>query len=71
MTIDLTVANWQKSTRSGGSGECVEVALNLPNAPGFVAVRHSHRPDAEVITYTDAEWVAFLGGVRDGEFDKP
>jgi hypothetical protein len=67
---DLTGAVWRKSARSGGSGNCVEVALDLPNAPGHVAVRHSRRPGAEVIVYTDAEWAAFTGGVRDGEFDK-
>lgn len=69
--VDLTGAVWRKSTRSAGSGECVEVALNPPNAPGHVAVRHSRRPGAEVIVYTDAEWSAFLAGARDGEFDKP
>ncbi|MEV7013121.1 DUF397 domain-containing protein, partial [Streptosporangium sp. NPDC051022] len=36
-----------------------------------VAVRHSRRPDAEVIVYSRAEWVAFVGGVKDGEFDFP
>ncbi|AEV84781.1 hypothetical protein ACWT_3758 [Actinoplanes sp. SE50] len=70
MSLDLSGAEWRKSARSGGSGQCVEVALELPSAPGFVAVRHSQRPSAEVIVYTDTEWAAFLGGVRDGEFDK-
>ncbi|WP_436536083.1 DUF397 domain-containing protein [Actinoplanes sp. HUAS TT8] len=70
MSLDLTGAEWRKSTRSG-SGNCVEVALELPGAPGYVAVRHSQRPGAEVIVYTDAEWSAFLTGARDGEFDKP
>lgn len=68
--VDLTGANWKKSTRSGGSGNCVEVALELPAAPGHVAVRHSKNPDAGVIVYTDAEWAAFVGGVGDGEFTK-
>jgi hypothetical protein len=67
VNLDLTAAEWRISSRSGGSGQCVEVATNLP---GIVAVRHSRRPEAEVIVYTDAEWVAFVGGVRDGEFDK-
>lgn len=70
MNADLTGAEWRKSARSGGSGNCVEVALDLPNTPGTVAVRHSQRPTDEVIVYTDAEWAAFVGGVRDGEFDK-
>ena len=71
MNVDLTGANWHKSSRSGGQGQCVEVATSLPAAPGHVAVRHSQRPGAETIVYTDAEWAAFIGGVRDGEFDLP
>lgn len=70
MNVDLTGAVWKKSNRSSGSGNCVEVALNLPAVPGHVAVRHSKHPDAEVIVYTDAEWAAFVGGVADGEFTK-
>lgn len=70
MKVDLTGAQWRISSRSGGSGQCVEVATDVPAHPGHVAVRHSKRPDAEVIMYTDAEWAAFVGGVRDGEFDK-
>jgi hypothetical protein len=68
--IDLTGADWTTSSRSGGTGNCVEVALRIPHAPGFVAVRHSRRPEAEVIVYTDAEWAAFVGGVVGGEFTK-
>ena len=66
MEYDLTRAAWRKSTRSGANGQCVEVALNLP---GIVAVRHSKRPEAGVIIYTEAEWQAFIGGAKDGEFD--
>ncbi|HEX2145186.1 MAG TPA: DUF397 domain-containing protein [Glycomyces sp.] len=36
---------------------------------GRVAVRHSQRPEESIIVYTRAEWVAFLAGVNDGEFD--
>ena len=36
--IDLSRAEWQKSSHSGQSGNCVEVARNLP---GLVAVRDS------------------------------
>ncbi|WP_203826648.1 DUF397 domain-containing protein [Actinoplanes palleronii] len=44
--------------------------MQLPDTPGYVAVRHSQRPNAEVIAYSAAEWQASLGGARDGEFDK-
>jgi hypothetical protein len=70
VNLDLTGADWRTSSRSGGSGQCVQVALNLPKAPGYVAVRHSLDTDGPVIFYTDAEWTAFVGGVADGEFTK-
>lgn len=67
MSHNLDGATWRTSSRSAGSGQCVEVATNLT---GVVAVRHSKHPDAAVIVYTDEEWAAFIRGVRDGEFDK-
>jgi hypothetical protein len=65
--MDLSQAKWHKSTRSGGSGNCVEVAENLP---GIVAVRDTKNRDGGTLIFTDAEWTAFVGGVKDGEFDK-
>jgi hypothetical protein len=60
---------WHISTYSpNGGGDCVE-AGPLGDGTERVAVRHSRRPDAEVIVYTRAEWEAFLAGVRNGEFD--
>ena len=64
---DLTGAVWHKSTRSGGNGgDCVEVAVNLP---GIVAVRDTKDRQGAALIFTDAVWVAFLAGVRGGEFD--
>ena len=40
--IDLSCAEWHKSSYSSQSGNCVEVARNLP---GLVAVRDSKAPD--------------------------
>jgi hypothetical protein len=64
---DLTGAVWHKSTRSGGNGgDCVEVAVNLPDV---VAVRDTKDPGGAALIFTHAEWVAFVGGVKAGEFD--
>ncbi|MEV8636352.1 DUF397 domain-containing protein [Streptosporangium sp. NPDC051023] len=68
---DLTHVAWHISTKSdNGGGSCVE-AGSFGDGSGRVAVRHSHRPDGEVIVYSRAEWEAFVGGVKDGEFDFP
>ncbi|QKW34513.1 DUF397 domain-containing protein [Actinomadura sp. NAK00032] len=60
---------WHISSFSpNNGGNCVE-AGPLADGTDRVAVRHSHRPDAETIIYTRAEWEAFLAGVRNNEFD--
>ncbi|WP_280204261.1 DUF397 domain-containing protein [Nocardia farcinica] len=68
MSTDLSGAHWFKSTFSQGGGECVEIA-HLDN--GGVGVRDSKNPSGPVLTFTLAEWDAFLAGVRDGQFDRP
>ena len=55
---------WRKSTASG-SGECVEVAF----AGEAVLGRHSRDPSGPSLTFSKSEWVAFLTGVRNREFD--
>lgn len=69
MNIDLTGANWTTG-RSGGSGQCVEVATELPNMPGHVAVRDSKHRDRAALIFTDEEWARHLESVRAGLYDK-
>ncbi|HEY6746134.1 MAG TPA: DUF397 domain-containing protein [Mycobacteriales bacterium] len=64
---ELDAVRWQKSRRSNPSGNCVEVGV-LPGEAG-VAVRNSRDPRGPALIYTRDEIVAFLGGVRDGDFD--
>lgn len=58
--------SWLKSSFSFANGNCVEVA-DLPG--GHVGVRDSKDPHGLVLRFTPGEWHAFIGGVRNGEFD--
>jgi hypothetical protein len=57
---------WVKSSLSFSNGNCVEVA-SLP--AGEIGVRNSRDAGGPVLRFTPDEWHAFLGGVRNGEFD--
>jgi hypothetical protein len=58
--------NWIKSSLSFANGNCVEVT-SLPD--GEIGVRNSRDSGGLVLRFTPDEWHAFLGGVRNGEFD--
>ena len=55
--IDLSRAEWRKSSYSSQSGNCVEVARNLP---GLVAIRDSKAPDGAKLMVSREAWRAFL-----------
>jgi hypothetical protein len=57
--------DWQKSSYSMGSGNCVEGA----SAGDRVLLRDSKNPDGEVMSFPKAEFAAFIKGIKAGEFD--
>jgi hypothetical protein len=63
--LDPTRARWRKSTRSGGQGNCVEVA----DTPTAIGMRDSKDRSGPVLVFTRSEWQAFVDGVKSGEFD--
>lgn len=66
LRVDLTGAVWNRSSASGPNCDnCVEVAF-VDNA---IAVRDSKHPEGPILLFTQAEWDAFVGGAKDGEFD--
>ena len=52
---------WRKSTRSNGSGDCVEVADNLP---GVVGLRDSKDPRGPILAFDPAAWSTFVASVK-------
>jgi hypothetical protein len=59
--------SWIKSSLSTYNGNCVEVA-GLEEER--IKVRDSKNPRGGILNFTPAEWDAFIGGVRNGEFDR-
>ncbi|SCE82317.1 protein of unknown function [Micromonospora haikouensis] len=56
--MDLTGAQWRKSTRSGTSGgNCVEVADNLSDV---VLVRDTKDRDGGTLAFAPAAWRGFV-----------
>lgn len=59
-------SRWVKSSLSFANGDCVEIA-SLPD--GRIGVRDSKDAAGPILLFTSSEWRAFVGGVRNGEFD--
>lgn len=54
---------WYSAHCDGGS--CIRVAASGEN----IMLGDSKVPDGPVLSYTRAEWEAFVTGVKSGEFD--
>jgi hypothetical protein len=58
---------WRKSTRSSGGGNCVEVSI--AETGDAIAVRDTKNRDGGTLIFPPSQWLAFIDGVRDGEFN--
>jgi hypothetical protein len=59
--LDLSTAQWRKSSYSNGSGgECVEVATDLP---GVIPVRDSKAQDGPVLLIAPTAWSTFIAAL--------
>ncbi|AHH16840.1 hypothetical protein NONO_c20400 [Nocardia nova SH22a] len=66
MSNDLSGAKWFKSSFSGSSKDCVEVAF----VDAVVGVRDSKDPAGPALVFTPSEWSAFTSSVTMGDFDQ-
>lgn len=57
-------AAWRKSSRSSGSGNCVEFATE----GDVVWLRDSRDPET-MLAFSADDWQTFLAGVKAGDFD--
>jgi hypothetical protein len=56
-------AAWRRSSRCDSSS-CVEVA----SRDAVITIRNSQHP-SDTLSFSRAEWIAFVEGVRAGDFD--
>lgn len=57
---------WRRAARcDNSSGNCVEIKA----AGSAFAVRDSKDPDGPLLLFAGGEFMAFVGAIRNGEFD--
>ncbi len=66
MKLDPSRAQWRKSSYSGNTGNCVEVAT----ADAVVGVRDSITPNSTMLVMSVANWQAFVWSVKHGKRDQ-
>jgi hypothetical protein len=65
LKLDVSRAVWRKSSQSIERDNPVEVAF----VDGAILLRDGKNPQGPILVFTQAEWDAFVGGAKDGEFD--
>jgi len=58
--LDLTRAQWKRSSYSGNSGNCVEVA----QFGQAIAIRDSKEPEGAALVVAPDEWTSFCTGIK-------
>ncbi|MFE3445855.1 DUF397 domain-containing protein [Nocardia sp. NPDC059180] len=67
MSVDLSGANWFKSSRSGGAKECVEVAFLDSDAVG---VRDSKNTTGPALVFAPTAWDEFTAAIHAGKLGR-
>jgi hypothetical protein len=58
--LDLSRADWRRSTYSGSNGNCVEVGTDGP----AVLVRDTKDPEVGTLAFTDNAWASFTASLK-------
>jgi hypothetical protein len=68
---DLSRAQWKKSSYSGNTGNCVDVAIiqncvcvEVSSTPSVIAVRDSTDPHGPALAFAADDWQEFLRQVK-------
>jgi hypothetical protein len=61
---EVQTPEWRRGSRCTG-GNCIEVA----KVGEQYLIRDSKSPEKAPHSFTEAEWAAFVDGVRSGDFD--
>lgn len=59
------MTTWRKSSYSGSTNDCVEVADDLT---GVIPVRDSKDPHGPALAFSPEAWSAFVAGLKGGDF---
>ena len=62
VALDLSTAVWRRSSRSGATSNCVEMAV----AGSAVGVRDSKDPDGPVLVLPATAWTHFVTAISSG-----
>jgi hypothetical protein len=62
----MRINQWHKASASNGGTNCVEV---METEDGFLVRDTKDGEQGPILSFTHAEWEAFLSGVNEGEFD--
>jgi len=65
-SVDSLPGWWRKSSFSGYNTNCVEVG----HSGDTVGVRDTKNRQGGILIFRTAAWSVFIGGVRNGEFDR-
>jgi hypothetical protein len=63
-SVDVSRAVWRR-----GSTASAERSVEIAFVDDAILMRDGKNPDGPVLFFTRAEWDAFVGGAKDGEFD--